>query len=112
MNISDTAKVLAKIKLGDNREVDAKGLVLTEWHENIGDLVFEDAIAGVTMHRKESADYLTFAHVRINARRARDIREREARRSAPRAIEAQQITLDRAEFERMTQAAIAAKVAS
>lgn len=116
MNISETAAVLAKVKIGDNREVDSRGLVLTEWHDNIGDLVFEDAIAGVTMHRKESTDYLTFAHVRMNARRAKEARERIARRSPDAAAIEQRnkalgvgpIVFDRDQFEAETRAAIEA----
>jgi hypothetical protein len=108
MNISETAAVLAKIKLGDNREVDNQGLVLREWHETIGDLDYQDCIAAVTMHRQESTDYLQASHIRVNARRVRDAREREARKALP-APAPQRITLDRAKFEAETEAAAAAR---
>jgi hypothetical protein len=114
MNYEEVGKVLAKIKVGDNRQIDDQGLVLSEWFDSIGDLNFADAIAAVVLHRRESTDYLLPAHVRAGARRARDSRERDERRQRP-AIEHKPITLDRAKFEAETQAAIeavrAAKVA-
>jgi hypothetical protein len=102
MTIDELKQVVAKIQLGDSRQVDR--LVLLEWQDNIGDLEFQDAIAAVTMHRKESMDYLQPSHVRVNARRAKDAREREARKMLP-APPPNKITLDRAEFERLTQEA-------
>lgn len=69
MNIAETATVLAKIKLGDNREVDSKGLVLTYWYELIGHLNMDDCIRAVTMHRQESTEYLQPAHVIGNVKR-------------------------------------------
>lgn len=69
MNRSECAKVLAKIQLGDNRQVDA--LTLDEWHDTIGHLAFEDAIAGVRLHRQESDKWLMPAHVIANAARLR-----------------------------------------
>ncbi|GLU88915.1 hypothetical protein Agsp01_11700 [Agromyces sp. NBRC 114283] len=69
MNRSECAKVLAKIQLGDNRQVDQ--LVLDEWFDTIGHLNFEDAIAGVRLHRQESTAYLMAAHVIANAGRVR-----------------------------------------
>jgi len=107
MNYEQTATVLAKIKVGDNREIDAQGIVLREWHESIGDLKFEDAIEAVRLHRRESSVYLTANHIRVGAVRARDAREREERKRQP-AIEASKITLDRAKFEAETLAAIEA----
>ena len=107
MNNSQVAAVLAKIQLGDNREVDSQGLLLREWHESIGDLRFEDAIEAVRLHRRESTAYLTANHIRVGAQRARDAREREERKLRP-AIESKPITLDRAKFEAETQAAIEA----
>lgn len=69
MNRHEVAKVLAKIQLGDNRQVDE--LVLNEWADTIGHLDFADAIAGVRMHRQESAAWIMPAHVIANAHRAR-----------------------------------------
>lgn len=72
MTKSECAKVLAKIQLGDNRQVDQ--LTLEEWFDTIGHLDFESAVAGVRMHRQESTDYLMPAHVIRNAHRARESR--------------------------------------
>lgn len=66
MNIAETAKVLAKIQLGDNREV--SDLVVQEWHDTIGFLNFEDAIEAVRLHRQSSSKYLMPAHVVAGAR--------------------------------------------
>jgi len=100
VNIEELKQVVAKIQLGDNRQVDR--LVLLEWQENIGDLNFEDARAAVTMHRRESSDYLQPAHIRANARRAKLLRERDERINAPRAITGNVITLDKEKLDRET----------
>jgi hypothetical protein len=105
VNIDELKQVVAKIQLGDNRQVDR--LVLLEWQENIGDLNFEDARMAVTIHRRESTEYLQPAHIRANAKRAKLRRERDARINTPRAITGNVITLDRAQFEADTQASIA-----
>lgn len=76
MSPDDLKRVLAKVQLGDNRQVDA--LVMREWFDTIGHLRFEDAIAAVTMHRQESTDYLMPAHIIRNAARARDQRTLES----------------------------------
>lgn len=72
MTIDECKKVLAKIQLGDNRQVDE--LTLREWFDTIGNLEFEDTIAAVTMHRQESTEYLTGAHLIRNVRRIREDR--------------------------------------
>ena len=105
MTLDELKRVVAKIQLGDNRQVDR--LVLAEWFDTIGHLDFEDAIGAVKLHRQENPAYLMGAHIVAGARRVRDRREREQRISQ-RAIEPNRITLDRAEFERLTQEAIEA----
>lgn len=67
MNESELKQVVAKIQLGDSRQVDA--LVLREWNDNIGMLKIEDAIEAVSMHRRESVDYLQAAHIHRNVAR-------------------------------------------
>ena len=67
MNKQECAKVLAKIQLGDNRQVDAA--TLAEWFDTIGHLEFEDAVGAVRLHRQESTDWLMPAHVIRNVRR-------------------------------------------
>lgn len=103
MNIQETAAVLAKIKLGDNREVDSAGLVLREWHDAIGDLEYRDAVEAVVMHRKDSISYLLPAHVRANVRLIVARRERALRASNMGRLEASRpSTFDRATFEAAT----------
>jgi hypothetical protein len=64
MNYDECKRVLAKINLGDNRQVD--NFVLAEWFDSIGDLDFQDCIEAVSMHRRESLDYLAPAHIHRN----------------------------------------------
>jgi hypothetical protein len=66
---SEMAKVLAKIQLGDNRQVDA--LVLEEWFDTLGHLSFEDAVEAVRLHRLSSTDWLTPAHVAAGVRKVK-----------------------------------------
>jgi hypothetical protein len=70
MNKPECARVLAKIQLGDNRQVDA--LVLEEWFDTIGHLNFDDAIAAVRQHRQESDAYLAAVHVVRGVSRLRE----------------------------------------
>lgn len=72
MNNEQVAAVVAKIKLGDNREVTQ--LVLREWSDSIAFLDFDDAILAVTMHRRESTEYLQPAHIIANVKRIRQDR--------------------------------------
>ena len=72
MTKSECAKVLAKIQLGDNRQVDA--LTLEEWFDTIGHLAFEDAVGAVRLHRQESTDWLMPAHVIRGAARLSESR--------------------------------------
>jgi hypothetical protein len=72
VNIQEVAAVVAKIKLGDNRDVDA--LILQEWENSIGDLPYKDAIDAVTMFRRESDGYLQPVHIIRNVKRIREER--------------------------------------
>jgi len=100
MTIDELKQVVAKIQLGDSRQVDR--LVLEYWWELIGNLHFGDSLQAVNFHRLEQPGvWLEPGHVKAGARRARDIREREERRALP-APPPNVITLDRAEFERLT----------
>ena len=104
MNAAQVAAVVAKIRLGDNRETSRE--VILEWVDSIGDLDFDDAVEAVRMHRRETTVYLQPAHVRANVRLLRARRERDVRVSQP-MVAATPITLDRAEFDRLTALAIA-----
>jgi hypothetical protein len=69
MTIDELKRVLAKIQLGDNRQVDA--LVVREWFDTIGYLPFVESIEAVTLHRRESTAYLLPAHIITNVKRIR-----------------------------------------
>ncbi|WP_344013894.1 hypothetical protein [Microbacterium natoriense] len=54
-------RLLAKISLGDNRQVDQ--LVIDDWLETIGHLTYMDAYQAVVEHRQNSTDYLMPGHI-------------------------------------------------
>lgn len=66
MNVSETATLLGKIQVGDNRDV--SDVVVAEWHNTIGHLNFADAVEAVRLHRQNSAEYLMPAHVVAGAK--------------------------------------------
>lgn len=73
MNGLEMKRLLAKISLGDNRQVDQ--LVIDDWFETIGHLTYKDAHGAVVTHRQQSTEYLTPAHItqivrRLNPARA------------------------------------------
>lgn len=61
MTLDEMKQVLAKIQLGDNRQVDR--VTLAEWFDTIGHLDFASTIDAVRVHRQESTDYLQAAHL-------------------------------------------------
>lgn len=61
MTEAECAKVLAKIQLVDNRQVDR--LTLAEWFDIIGHLDFQACVAAVRVHRQTSTEYLQPAHI-------------------------------------------------
>ena len=67
MNKQEVGKVLAKIQIVDNRQVDA--LTISEWYDVLEPFKFDDAVKAVTMHRRRSADYMQPAHVVEGIRR-------------------------------------------
>lgn len=71
MNLRETAQLLAKVQLVDNRQVDE--LTVREWHDLLGHIELAHALEAVRMHRRSSSDYLLPAHV---ARGAALVRER------------------------------------
>jgi hypothetical protein len=111
MNADEVSRVLARIQLDDNREIDEEGVVLGSWIEKIGDLPFDLAYEAVLMHGRESKDYLTAGHIRANVRtlRARLARAERVAMAVRREICAPVITLDRVKFEEETRAAIIAE---
>lgn len=62
MTIEETAVLLAKIQLGDNRQVDE--LTIVYWHETIGDLTLEQALTALKRFRRERpGTYLEPGHL-------------------------------------------------
>lgn len=83
MNRSETALLLAKIAVVDNRRLDpddadvsspAATPIISTWHELIGHLQFSDCAAAVADHRRSSHEYLTPIHVIEGVRRIRNAR--------------------------------------
>lgn len=86
MNAFEMKRLLAKISLGDNRQVDQ--LVIDDWMETIGFLDYRDAYQAVVAHRRESTEYLMPAHVKAGSARVRSAREvEESRQRAMRPLE-------------------------
>lgn len=61
MNRSEMARLLAKIQLGDRRQV--TDLVVDDWMETIGHLAYQDAYTAVVTHRRDSTEYLQPGHI-------------------------------------------------
>lgn len=100
MTPDEVVKVLARVQMDDNRQVDR--VVVQAWIQEIGHLDFEDALEAVVMHRKSTPAWLMAAHICENVRLIRNRRARDERVAHP-AIERQPITLDREKFEEQTQ---------
>lgn len=97
MTREQVAAVLAAVQLGDGRQTDR--VVLDYWAGLISEVHPADALAAVTLHRREQPGvWLEPGHIISGARRAREAREREERMNRP-AIESQPIILDRAAHE-------------
>lgn len=76
---SETATLLGKAALIDNRKVDAA--TVEAWHEVIGHIDYRTALAALTIHRASSPDYLQPAHIIANLAKARNQRALEASRN-------------------------------
>ncbi len=77
MNHREVAQVLAKAAAFDRRTVGEADIMA--WHEAIGDLAVEEALAGVTRWYRDRADWLMPSHLREAVRLVRADRRREAR---------------------------------
>jgi len=78
MEKSETAKILAKAALIDNRRIDRE--TVEAWHEVIGHIPYDVAMTALTIHRRTSSEYLMPAHIIANLRKARDQQSVEANR--------------------------------
>lgn len=72
MQLLQVGELLARIAVGDNRQVDHATIAM--WHEVVSDLDFTDACEAVRRHRMTSADYLLPVHVRAGVKRIREER--------------------------------------
>jgi hypothetical protein len=67
---SEVAQLLAKAALIDNRKIDAA--TVETWHELIGHVDYDTAMAALTIHRRTSSEYLLPSHIIANLRKARE----------------------------------------
>lgn len=72
MTRSQTARLLAKAQLIDNRTVDE--MTVEAWHEIVGHLDYDDAMEALTEHRRTSTLYLQPAHIIEGVKRLRRAR--------------------------------------
>ncbi|MEZ2373106.1 hypothetical protein [Arthrobacter sp. RCC_34] len=70
MNKGDTARLLSKAALVDNRIISPE--IVEAWHEIIGHLDYHLAMEALRIHRTTSDAYLQPAHIIANTRRARE----------------------------------------
>lgn len=77
MTDHELALVVARIQAGDNRTVDR--VTMNHFRDTIGHLAHADALEAVSIHFRESTEYLTAAHInRIAHRLAEERRMRTA----------------------------------
>jgi len=81
MNRDDTVRVLAKAAAYDGRTVGVADIAA--WWEACGDLDAGDAMQAVTLHYKDSSDWIMPAHLRYWAYQAKLERRRLERKHAP-----------------------------
>lgn len=80
MNRSEIALLLGAVAARDRRTIGETDVLA--WHEDLGDLGFDEARAAVSRHFRESTDYLMPAHIRQHVkviraeqRKAAEVRE-------------------------------------
>jgi hypothetical protein len=67
VNVQQTTELLVLIQIIDNRRVDEA--VVIAWHELLDDVEFDAAREALKLHRRESTEWVTPAHVRANVTR-------------------------------------------
>jgi len=72
MNREDTAKLIGIVALGDNRTESDEMTIY--WHDLLRDIRIEDALQAVTIHRRESTEWLQPAHIIRIVRAQRNLR--------------------------------------
>lgn len=104
MDEREAFQLLTLASARDNRTVSQS--VAMVWAADLERVALVDAVDALTLHyREQPGVWLQPGHVIAGARRVRVARERVERLARP-AIGPNRITLDRAEFERQTLAAI------
>jgi hypothetical protein len=82
MNLVEAGRLLAKVSGNDGREVGE--VTVMAWQETLADVAYPDAMAAVTIHYRESTEFLMPAHLvklvgRVRAeRRQADLDRRHA----------------------------------
>lgn len=72
MNITDTAKVLAKIQAFNNRTFDQPAI--QAWHDTIGDLDLTDSLSAVSEYFRESKEWIMPSDIRYGVKKIREAR--------------------------------------
>jgi hypothetical protein len=75
VNKSETAKLLAKMQLIDNRKVDRA--TVEAWHEAIGHQDYADALEALDRHRRTSDAYLMPSHINVLCAAVKQDRDRD-----------------------------------
>ncbi|QTF71258.1 hypothetical protein [Arthrobacter woluwensis] len=70
MNKGDTARLLSKAALVDNRIISPE--TVEAWHEIVGHLDYRLALEALRIHRTTATDYLMPAHIIANTCKARE----------------------------------------
>lgn len=101
MNEPEAFQLLTLASARDNRTVSAS--VAKVWADDLEHVELGEAVEALKLHYQEQPDkWLISGHVITGVRRVRERRAREERIAGQREIAPNVITLDRAEFERMT----------
>lgn len=79
MNLAETAKLLAKAQILDNRTVDR--VTVEAWHEALQHVDARDAFAALTLHRQRSTDWLQPAHIVALSKETKRDREHDENRA-------------------------------
>ena len=78
MSIDELTRLLARIQVLDNRQVDE--LTIQAWQPLMVDVKYSDAVEAVNQHARESTEYLKPAHI------IRIVRERQRALEPPRSM--------------------------
>lgn len=80
MNLTETARLLSKAALIDARTVDQP--TVAAWQEVLADVEYRLALEALTLHRRESTEWVTPAHIIAGVRKVKAARSAQARRAS------------------------------